>query len=208
MIKLETDLRSIQITSRAGNTVSYIFSCYTRDCPIPEWTPHSPYDIAHYSLSLQTFVHDVSVTRLEPGVIYRLPDVASAMLDADEELSLIPLYVKIDHVPYVDVVEDEQGRIYVPSLATRVRRDVTHLSRLCYGSWTVCGILRTGQARAWAGLSDAEWRVRSLFNKARNGLDPSWQPFRTSGTVTLAFTPPLLNRSIELIREEVPRETA
>lgn len=201
MINLETDLRGIQITSKTGETASYVYACYTRERPIPKWTPHSPYDLAHYSLSLPTFINDVRVRRLEPGVFYRLPDVACRSLGADESMSLIPLYVEIDHVPYVDLVEDEHGRAYVPNLAVDVDRETTHLTRLCYGSWAVCGFLRTEQAREWAGLSDVEWSVHSLFNKAHNGLDPSWQPLRTNGSVVLSFEPPLLRRSVDVSRE-------
>lgn len=203
MIKLETDLRSVQVTSKTCDAASYVYACYTRECPIPKWTPHPPYDLAPYSLSLPTFVNNVSVTRLEPGVIYRLPDAACATLGADKELSLIPLYVTISHCPYVDFVEDAHGRAYVPGLAADVDGEVTHLTRLCYGSWAVCGLLRTVQAREWAGLSDVEWRVHSLFNKARDGLDPSWQPLRACGTATLAFNPPLMDKAIEVSRETV-----
>ena len=201
MIKLETDLRSIQITSKTGETASYVYACYTRENPIPKWTPHSPYDIAHYSLPLPTFIHDVSVKRLEPGVFYRLPEAACRSLGAAEDLSLIPLYVEIGHTPYVDFIEDEQGRGYVPNLATDVRSDVTHMSRLCYGSWTVCGLLRTGQAREWAGLSDVEWATHILFNSARDGLDPSWQPLRARGTMTLTHRGPLELKAVGVSRE-------
>ena len=201
MIKLETDLRSLQITPETGETASYVYACYTHGCPIPERTPHSPYDIAHYSLPLPTFICDVRVKRLEPGVFYRLPETACRALGAAEELSLIPLYVEISHIPYVNVIEDDQGRVYVPPLATDVRSEVTHLSRLCYGSWVVCGLLRTGQAREWAGLSDVEWCVHSLFNEARYGLDPSWQPLRARGTTTLTLRPPLGSKAVEVSRE-------
>ena len=201
MIKLETDLRSIQITSKTGETASYVYACYPRGVPIPKWAPHLPYDITHYSSTLPTFVNDVRVKRLEPGVSYRLPDAACRSLGARESLSLIPLYVEIDHTPYVDFVEDEHGRAYVPNLAVGVDGEAVHLSRLCYGSWAVCGLLRTEQAREWAGLSDVEWRVRSLFNAAHKGLDPSWQPLRTNGSVSLSFKPPLLTRRVEVSRE-------
>jgi hypothetical protein len=178
-----------------------VYASYTRDCPIPEWGPRYPYDLAPYSLPLPTFVSDVRIKRLEPGVFYRLSDAACCSLGADESLSLIPLYVEMDHCPYVDFIEDEHGRAYVPHLAEGVDRKTTHLSRLCYGSWTVCGLLRTWQAREWAGLSDAEWCVHSLFNKAHNGLDPSWQPLRTNGSVSISFKLPLLTRSVEVSRE-------
>lgn len=201
MIKLETDLRSIQITPKTGETVSYVYASYTRDCPIPKWAPHSPYDMPSYSLPLPTFVHDVSVKRLEPGVFYRLPEAACRSLGADESLSLIPLYVEIGHTPYVDVIEDEHGRAYVLNAAEGVDDKATHLSRLCYGSWTVCGLLRTEQARKWAGLSDIEWFTHSLFNKAHSGLDPSWQPLRARGTMTFAFQPPLGLKAVEVSRE-------
>lgn len=201
MIKLETDLRSVQITSKTCETASYVYASYIYGCPIPEWEPRYPYDIAPYSLTLPTFVNDVRVKRLEPGVFYRLPDFACRSLGADESLSLIPLYVEIVHTPYVDFIEGEHGRSYVPNLAVGVDRGTTHLSRLCYGSWAVCGLLRAEQAREWASLSDNEWHVRSLFNKAHNGLDPSWQPLRTNGSVSLSFKPPLLTRPVDVYRE-------
>jgi hypothetical protein len=201
MIKLETDLRSVQVTSKTCETASYVYASYTHRCPIPRWKPCSPYDLAPYSLTLPTCVTDVRVKRLEPGVFYRLPDAACRSLGADESLSLIPLYVEIAHTPYVDFIEDEHGRAYVPNLAVGVDRETTHLSRLCYGSWVVCGLLRSGPAREWAALSDAEWRVHSLFNKAHNGLDPSWQPLRTNGSVDISFKLPLLYRPVEVYRE-------
>ena len=201
MIKLETDLRSVQFTTRTGETSAYVYAVYTRRCPIPKWKPGLPYDIMPYSRTLPTFVTDVRVKRFEPGVFYRLPDAAVRALGADESLSLIPLNVEIVHTPYVDFVEDEHGRAYVPDSATDIRREANFLSRLCYGSWTVCGILRTERAREWAGLGDVEWHTHSLFNKAHNGLDPSWQPLRTHGFVTISFEPPLLRRQVEVFRE-------
>lgn len=201
MIKLETDLRSIQITSKTGEKASYVYAGYIHGCPIPKWEPGCPHDIAPYSLTLPTFVTDVRVKRLEPGVFYRLPDAACRSLGSSESLSLIPLYVELAHTPYVDFIEDEHGRAYVPNLAVDVDRETARLSRLCYGSWVVCGLLRTGQAREWAGLSDAEWHLHSLFNKAHNGLDPSWQPLRTNGSVAMSFKPPLLCRPIGVSRE-------
>lgn len=203
MVKLETDLRSIQIASKTGETASYVYASYTRGFPIPKWKPRSHYDLAPYSLSLPTFVTDVRVKRIEPGVFYRLPDTACKMLGADESLSLIPLYVEIDHTPCVDLIEDEHGRAYVPDSATGVDGGKACLSRLCYGSWTVCGLLRVEQAREWAGLSDVGWSVHSLFNEVRDGLDPSWQPLRTNGSVVVSFKPPLLRRAVEVSRETV-----
>ena len=201
MVELETDLRSVQITSKTGETTSYVYASYIRGCPIPEWAPHCPHDLAPYSLTLPTFVNDVCVKRLEPGVFYRLPDAACRALGADESLGLIPLYVEISHTPYVDFIEDEHGRAYVPDSAVGVGRETNHRSRLCYGSWAVCGLLRVERAGEWAGLGDVEWRVHSLFNKARNGLDPSWQPLRTNGSVTISFKPPLLPEAVEVSRE-------
>lgn len=201
MIKLETDLRSVQVTSKTGETASYVYASYVHGCPIPEWTPQLPYDLVPYSSTLPTFVNDVRTKRLEPGVFYRLSDAVCRSLGADESLSLIPLYVEIDHTPYVDFVEDEHGRAYVPNSAGDVDRETAHLTRLCYGSWTVCGLLRTERAREWASLSDVEWHTHSLFNKAYNGLDPSWQPLRVNGSVSLSFKLPLLRRSVEVSRE-------
>lgn len=201
MIKLETDLRSIQIASKTGETANYVYAGYVHGCPIPKRAPSFLYDLAHHSLTLPTFVNDVRVKRLEPGVFYRLPDAACQSLGADESLSLIPLYVEIEHTPYIDFVEDEHGRAYVPNLAVGVDEKASHRTRLCYGSWTVCGLLRSEQAREWAGLAEYEWRVHSFFNKAHNGLDPSWQPLRTNGSVSLSFKLPLLRRPVGVSRE-------
>lgn len=201
MIKLETDLRSVQITPKRGETASYVYASYTRDCPIPRWKPRFPYSLMPYSLTLPTFVNDACVKRLEPGVFYRLSDAACRSLGADESLSLIPLYVEFTHIPYIDFIEDEHGRAYVPNLAVSVDRETAHLSRLCYGSWTVCGLLQSDMAREWAGLSDVEWRTYSLFNRVHNGLCPSWQPLRTDGPVTVSFDSPLLDRPVEVSRE-------
>lgn len=203
MIKLETDLHSVRIASKKGETASHVYASYTRRCPIPKWEPGCPYDIAPHSRPLHTFVSDVSVKRLEPGVFYRLPDATCQSLGVDESLSLIPLYVEIEHTPYVDVVEDEHGRAYVPDPAVGADGETIHLSRLCHGSWTVCGLLRAEQARKWAGLGDAEWRVHSLFNKVYDGLDPSWQPLRTHGPVSISFEPSLLRGPVEVFRETV-----
>lgn len=201
MTRIETDLRSIQVASKTGETDTYVYASYIHGCPIPKWTPHLPYDLAPYSLTLPTFVNDVRVNRLEPGVFYRLPDAVCQVLGADESLSIIPLYVEIDHTPYVDFIEDEHGRAYVPNLAVGVGGETTHRTRLCYGSWAVCGLLRSERARGWAGLGDVEWRTHSLFNKAHNGLDPSWQPLRTNGSVSLSFKSPLLRSPVEVSRE-------
>ena len=203
MIKLETDLRSIQITSKAGEKASYAYGCYSHVCPIPRWAPPHPHGLMPYSLTLHTFITDVIIKRLEPGVFYRLPDVACQALGSDESLGLIPLYVEIEHTPYIDLIEDEHGRAYVPNLAVAVDRETIHTSRLCYGSWTVCGLLRAEQAREWAGLDDALWQTHSLFNKVTSGRDPSWLPLRDRGSVAMSFNVPLLYRPVEAYRETV-----
>lgn len=203
MIKLETDLRSVQITSKTNETASYVYASYLYRCPIPRWKNRPPYDLTSYSLTLHTFICDVYIKRLEPGVFYRLPDAACPSLGARESLSLIPLHVEFVHSPYVDFVEDEHGRAYAPDPAVDADKETTRISRLCYGSWAVCGLLPADRAREWAGLSDVEWRVHSLFNKAHDGLDPSWQPLRTNGPAAISFEPPLLRKPIAVSRETV-----
>lgn len=201
MIKLETDLRSIQITSETGEETSYLFACYTRSVPFTRWAPGSLYGLAFYSLPLLTFVSDALVKRIEPGVTYRLPEGACKAIGSDEDLSLIPLNVEFTHTPYVNVVENDAGSVYVPPPGQHADVETIHLTRLRCGSWFVCGVLQTDQAREWAGLSDAEWNTRSLFNRAHKGLDPSWQPLRHRGRTTLAFAPPLSLKTVEVSRE-------
>ena len=200
MIKLETDLHSIHIASKNGEKASYVYACYTRT----RLTHRERYrSLMYYSQTLYTFVHDARVKRIEPGVFYRLPDVACRALGADESLSIIPLYVEFEHTPYVDFIEDEYGRAYVPHSTSGVGRRMVHCSCLCYGSWTVCGLLRTDQAREWASLDDALWRTYSLSDKVLLGLDPTWQPLRTTGSVVMSFEGPLLYRPVEVFRETV-----
>jgi hypothetical protein len=201
MIRLETDLRSLLITTEDGETTSFLYACYTRDCPFPGWVPAAPHGLAPYSRPLRTFVSDVHIKRLEPGVFYRLPEVACKALGSNEELCLIPLNVEFLHIPYVVFMEDIHGRAYVPDQATDVDVEALHTTHLRYGSWVVCGLLRTEQARVWSNLDDTEWFVHSLFNRAYDDLSPSWQPFRHRGRTTIAFDPPLLNSAVEVSRE-------
>ena len=200
MIKLETDLRSIHIASKNGEKASYVYACYTRIQLILRGGFHS---LMPYSQTLPTFVHDVRVRRIEPGVFYRLPDVACRALGADESLSIIPLYVEIEHTPHVDFIEDEYGSAYVPYQASGVSKRIARCSCLSYGPWAVCGLLPTDQAREWAGLDDAPWQTRSLFDEVLSGLDPTWQPLRTTGSVVMSFEGPLLYRPVEAFRETV-----
>jgi hypothetical protein len=199
MIRLETDLRSIIITMEGGEMISYLYACYTRDRPFPVWAPPAPHGLVPYSQPLRTFVGDVRVKRLEAGVFYRLPKAACDVLGFNGDLSLIPLDVEFHHSPHVVFLEDIYGRASAFVQATDV--ETLHTTRLRYGSWVVCGLLQTEQARAWANLDDVEWRVHSAFNRARNGLDPSWQPLRRHGHTTIAFDPPLLYRAVEVSRE-------
>jgi hypothetical protein len=201
MIRLETDLRSILITREEGETTSFLYACYTRDCPSPRWAPAAPPSLVPYTRPLRTFVSDVHIKRIEPGVFYRLPEAACKALGSNENLSLIPLDVEFTHSPYVVFIKDIHGRASVPDPAADVDVEALHTTRLRYGSWVVCGLLRTEQASAWASLDDAEWRVHSTFNSAHNRLDPSWQPFRRYGHTTIAFDQPLLNRPVEVSRE-------
>ena len=203
MIRLETDLRTLLTTSEGGETTSFLYACYTRDVPLPRCAPGAPHGLVPYSQPLITFVIDARIRRIEPGAFYRLPEVACRSLGSAEELSIIPLDVEFYHSPYTTIVEDDYGRAYVPCGAMDVDAKMFHTTRLRYGSWVVCGILRTEQARAWAALDDIKWHVHSTFSSVHNGLDPSWQPFRRYGHTTLAFDSPLLNRTVEVSRETV-----
>lgn len=201
MIKLTTDLRSLCITPEGGETTSFLYACYTRDCPLPKWAQGLPHGLAPYTLPLRTHVIDARVKQIEPGVFYRLPEATCNLLGSCEDLSLIPLNVEVHHVPYVDFIEDDHGRSYVPNLAADIDCRAVHTTRLYYGSWVVCGLLQTEQARAWASLDDVEWCIHSTFNRAHKGLDASWQPLRQHTRTTIAFDQPLLNSAVEVSRE-------
>ena len=197
MIKLETDLRRIHITPKNGEKASYVYACYTRIHLIPGGGFHS---LMPYSQTLPTFVHDARVKRIEPGVFYRLSGVACRALGADESLSIIPLDVEIEHTPHVDFIEDGYGSAYVPHSTSGVGRRMVHRSCLSYGSWTVCGLLPTDQAKEWAGLDEALWRAYSLSDDEPSDLDPTWQPLWTTGSVVMSFEDPLLHKPVEVFR--------
>lgn len=201
MIKLETDLRSLLITTKGGEAKSFLYACYTRDCPFPKWVSAAPHSLVPDSQPLRTFVDDVRIKRIEPGVIYRMPEAACRALGSNEDLSLIPLDVEFIHYPRVAFIEDVYGRAFVPDRAAGVDVEARRTTRLRYGSWVVCGLLRTEQASKWANLDDVEWHVHSTFNRAPNGLNPSWQPFRRYGHTAIAFDQPLLTRAVEVSRE-------
>ena len=203
MIKLTTDLRSISITHRDSEPASYVYACYERDIPFSTWTRGKPYDLACYSSPFSTYVDNSRVIKLERDAFYRLPEAACRALGVDEDICLVPLYVEMCHVPYVDFIEDSHGRAYAPELATDAACEQAHSTRLRYGSWTVCGLLRSEQAKEWVRFNEDEWRVFQSIGYACRGRDTSWLPLQEWGVTHFSFKGPLLPRPVEVSRETV-----
>lgn len=183
-VLLKTDLSSLRVSrSKSGDVAHYVDAAYWRGCPIPQDPSSQPLiggDLSTYLLSLP------AIRPWEPGVYYRLPQVAWEAAGSSEPLSLIPLDIAIEHSPYDDADE---------------RVCTSHLS---YGAHTVCGLFPNDVAAKWAALSPKEWFIKQLTGIWRSrGPFLSCMDALAPGIVHLSYDEPLLPRAVEVFRETV-----
>ena len=177
---LKTSLSSLRVACGASDdAVHYVEAVYWSGCPLP-YERSDQYSLGRSDLS--TYILSPPFVRpWEPGVYYRLPQVAWEAVGSREPLSLIPLDIEIEHVPF-----DE--RVHTP-----------HLS---YGAHTVCGLFPTDTAAKWAALLREKWRCMCLFNiKRSTGLSLGWLDALAPGAVRLSYSEPLLPSVVEVSRE-------
>ena len=198
---LKTDLSSFGVRrGEVGDTVHFVLASYWDNCPLP-------YDSADDnclvlgSQPLTTHVLSApSVRAWEPGVHYRLPLVACEVLCVDTPMSLVPVRIAIEHIPYTGFHVDEHGR-GTPTDGEADER--VYSTGLWFGSYTLCGLFPSETAKRWATLfaqaprSLADWR---LLCRGR-GLDTSWLDPLRPGAVRISRADPLLSRSVEVSRE-------
>lgn len=180
---LKTSLSSICVARGASDdAVCYVEAVYWRGCPLPyERSGQS----ALVGDELSTYLLSPPVVRpWEPGVYYRLPQVAWEAVGSREPLSLFPLDIEIEHSP----LNDADERVYT--------------SRLSYGAHTVCGLYPTETAAQWAALPPEKWRGLHFIGFSRsNGLSLGWLDALAPGAVRLTRCEPLLPRAVEVSRE-------
>lgn len=182
-VLLKTSLSSLRVARGASDDAFYyIEAVYWRGCPLPYKRSDQPVigrgDLSTYLLSPPI------VRPWEPGVYYRLPQVAWEAVGSREPLSLIPLDIEIEHSPF----DDTDERVYT--------------SHLSYGAHTVCGLFPTATAEKWAALPPVKWRFLHLLGFGRsNGLRLNWLDAFAPGAVRLSYGEPLLPSAVEVSRE-------
>lgn len=195
---LKTSLSSFRVARGASDdAVHYIEAAYWRGCPIP-YRQLDSLCLGRHELS--TYVLSPPVVRpWEPGVYYRLPQVAWEALGAREPLSLIPLDIAIEHSPLTGFNVDDEGRGYPTDGEADERVFTSHLS---YGAHTVCGLFPTETAATWAALPPEKWCGLHLIGFGRsNGLSIGWLDALLPGAVRLSYGEPLLSSAVGVFRE-------
>lgn len=195
---LKTDLSSFHIARGASeDAVCFVDAAYWEGCPIPYRQPDSLY-LGRRELS--TYVLSPPFVRpWEPGVYYRLPQVAWEAFGAHEPLSLIPLDIKIEHTPFTGFTVDDEGCGHPTDGDADERVFISHLS---YGAHTMCGLFPTDTAAKWAALPPEKWRCLYFPGFSRhNQLSIDWLDPLCPGAVRLSHCEPLLTGPVEVFRE-------
>ena len=196
---LKTDLSSFRVARGASDdAVCFVDAAYWGGCPIAYRQPDS-LCLGHRELS--TYVLSPPVIRpWEPGVYYRLPQVAWEALGAREPLSLIPLDVVIEHSPFTGFNVDDEGCGRPADGEADERVFTSHLS---YGAHTLCGLFPSDTAAKWAALPLEKWRCSTLIGFSRSArLSVGWFDALRPGAVRLSHCEPLLTRPVEVSREK------
>lgn len=196
---LKTDLSSFRVARGASDdAVCFVDAAYWDGCPLPYRQPGS---LCLGRRDLSTYVLSPPVVRpWEPGVYYRLPQVAWEALGAREPLSLIPLDVTIEHSPFTSFNVDDEGRGYPADGEADERVFTSHLS---YGAHTLCGLFPTDTAAKWAALPLDKWRCLNLIGFSRFArLSVGWLDALCPGAVRISHCNPLLTRPVDVSHEK------
>ena len=182
---LKTSLSSFCVARVASDdVVHYVEAVYWRGCPLP-YRRSDPSALGCGELS--TYVLSPPAVRpWEPGVYYRLPQVAWEAVGSRDPLALIPLDIEIEHSPFGEADE----RVYT--------------SHMSYGAHTVCGLFPAETAAKWASLPPEKWYGLHLVGFRRpDGLSVGWLDALAPGAVRLSRGEPLLPHAVEVSRETV-----
>lgn len=212
MFRLETDMRGLSITrlgvgdNEKGRSCVFMYAEYMRACPIPNDDREADNCLTLWTKTF--FTHNEGLSRIglwEPGVLYRLPQAAMDILMEGDDLCAAPVRVEIRHNPYAAFAVDEHLR----GSADTVCPPCT--TALHTGAWTPCIVAPRGTLVSWLRLFDDHSENSSLLRLFAEsaGLGAFWTyPLFCEGDVRIDHLPYLLDRNVELIREDVSRETA
>lgn len=213
MFRLETDLSGISITlqdlgkNKEVCRCTLIYAKYKRERPIPDTDRGSNNRLALWTGPF--FTHNNELFRIslwEHDVLYRLPQIALDELMSDDDLCAAPVRIEFQHTPYPGFAVDEYNRGY----ASNGRRGAV-TTALHTGAYTPCVVAPRGTIMDWINYicSMPDISPFYMFSTERKGPCPPWfKPFLVPGDMRIEPLSSLLDRPVELIREEVSRETA
>lgn len=212
MFQLETDLRGVSITqmdrgqNEKNHSCTFMYAMYKRARPIPDkdqtadnrltlWT--KPFVTRNFRLR--------HLSLWEPGVLYRLPQVALDELCEGDDLCAAPVHIEFTHTPYAALTVDEYRR----ASADADPRPCT--TALHIGAYTPCIVAPRDEVAGWV---DYIGRLHGFFPFLLSGVEERELPIDwlrslfSFGDVHVEHLPGLLDRPVGLIRERVSRETA
>lgn len=208
MFRLETTLSGVSITPLGvdehtkGRICTLMYAAYTRERPIP--SAASPY-ANNLTLWTNPFVtRNIGLSQIslwEPGVLYRLPQVALDALDEGDDLCAAPVRIEIRHRPYSGFAVDAFNR----GSADGETAGVT--TALHIGAHTPCVVAPRDTLVSWLSRIDRK-PILSPFRYDTWSIMPWVEPLVYEGDVRVEHLSCLLDRPVELIGEEVSRETA
>lgn len=212
MFQLETDLSGVSITQLGGGRneknhyCTFMYVKYKRARPIPNKDRTA---VNRLTLWTKPFVtRNDTLTHFsfwEPGVFYRLPQVALDKICEGDDLCAAPVRIEFTHTPYAALTVDERRR----ASADADRQTCT--TALHIGSYTPCIVAPRDELADWVDCigSMPGFFPSVTFGLGGRGLHIGWlEPLLYSGDVRVEHLPCLLDRPVELIRERVSRETA
>lgn len=210
--QLETDLSGVSITHLDSNGDGEYYNCtllyavYKRVRPIPSTDRTANNHLTRWTEPFVTHNNGLAHLSLwEPGVLYRLPQVALRELMEGDDLCAAPLSIEIQHTPYSGFAVDEYNRGSADGKQTSV------ITALHIGAHTPCIVAPRDTLVDWIDRLGSRPDVLPFFTSAmdRRALRLSWlKPLARDGDVRVERLPGLLDHPVELIREEVFRETA
>lgn len=214
MFQLETDLSGVSITQleRGRNEknlcCTFMYAMYKRARPIPDKDRTADNRLTLWTEPFVTRNHMLTHFSLwEPDVLYRLPQVALDELCEGDDLCAAPVHVEFTHAPYAALTVDEHRRASADADADRQ----PYTTALHIGAYTSCIVAPRGEIAGWV---DCIGSMPGFFPYFASGMEErglsidSLEPLLRLGDVRVEHLPSLLDRPVELIREEVSRETA
>lgn len=214
MFQLETDLSCVFFTRLGGgpneknNCCPFIYAAYKHARPIPDNDRTADNRLTLWTEPFVTRNPTLTYLSLwEPGVIYRLPQVALDALCDGDDLYAAPVHVEFTHTPYAALTVDKYRRASADADADRQ----PYTTALHIGSYTPCIVAPRDETIRWVDCIGSMLSAFPFHTSCAEdrGLSRNWlKPLLYSGDVRVEHDPGLLDSPVELIRERVPRETA